>query len=76
MRLVAGALTEPDNFGDIIILKFPTFTKSTENVGISRVLGAYHTQADSIEGLKLGHKVTHEDWKFYQKHVNGDTEIL
>ena len=67
--LVAGALTEPDNLGDTITLKFPTFTETAELAGISRVLGGYHIQADNVAGLKLGRDVAHEAWKFYKKHV-------
>ncbi len=50
-------------------LRFPTFTETAEMVGISRVLGGYHIQADNVTGLKLGRDVTHEVWGFYKKHV-------
>ena len=71
-QLVAGALTEADNLGDTITLKFPTFTKTAEMAGISRVWGGYHIQADNVAGLKLGRDVAHEVWEFYQKHVGED----
>lgn len=67
--MVAGALTEPDNLGDTITLKFPTFTETAEMAGISRVLGGYHIQADNIAGLKLGRDVAREAWKFYKFHT-------
>jgi len=67
--LVAGALTEPDNLGDTIVLKFPTFTETAEMAGISRVLGGYHIQADNVAGLELGRNVAKEVWKFYQHHI-------
>jgi len=67
--LVAGALTEPDNLGDTIILNFPSFTKTAELAGISRVLGGYHIQADNVAGLKLGRDVAKEVWKFYEDHI-------
>ncbi|WP_339787591.1 vanadium-dependent haloperoxidase [uncultured Imperialibacter sp.] len=67
--LVAGAMTEPDNLGDTITLRFPTFTQTAEMAGISRVLGGYHIQSDNIEGLKLGREVAKEAWKFYKMHV-------
>jgi hypothetical protein len=67
--MVAGSLTEPDNLGDTITLKFPTFTKAAEMAGISRVLGGYHIQADNIAGLELGRNVAKETWKFYKKHI-------
>ena len=68
-QLVAGALTEPDNLGDTITLKFPTFTETAEMAGISRVLGGYHIQADNVAGLELGRNVAKEVWKFYKKHI-------
>lgn len=71
VKLVAGAMTEPDNLGDTVTLEFPTFTETAEMAGISRVLGGYHIQADNIEGLELGRRVAREVWKFYNKHVEG-----
>jgi len=67
--LIAGALTEPDNLGDTIILKFPTFTETAEMAGISRVLGGYHIQADNVAGLELGRNVAGEVWRFYKEHI-------
>ena len=67
--LVAGAMTEPNNLGDTITLKFPTFTETSEMAGMSRVLGGYHIQADNVAGLELGRNVAKEVWGFYQKHV-------
>ncbi|MER3375968.1 MAG: vanadium-dependent haloperoxidase [Allomuricauda sp.] len=75
VELVAGYLTEPDNLGDTVTLKFPTFTKTAEMAGISRVLGGYHIQADNIAGLELGRDVAHEAWKFYKKHVGEEEEM-
>lgn len=69
VKLVPGALTEPENVGDTVTLKFPTFTETAEKAGISRVLGGYHIQADNIEGLKLGRKVAGAAWEMYKKHV-------
>ena len=69
VKLVAGALTEPDNLGDTVILKFPTFTETADMAGESRVLGGYHIQADNVAGLELGRSVAREAWKFYKKHV-------
>jgi len=68
-EIVAGELTEPEHLGDTITLKFPTFTKTAEMAGKSRVLGGYHIQADNVAGLKLGREVAREAWGFYQKHV-------
>lgn len=69
IELVAGALTEPDNLGDTVTLRFPTFTETAEMAGISRVLGGYHIQSDNIAGLELGRNVAKEVWRFYQKHI-------
>ncbi|WP_242202046.1 vanadium-dependent haloperoxidase [Aestuariivivens insulae] len=69
VELVAGAMTEPDNLGDTVTLKFPTFSKTAEMAGISRVLGGYHIQADNIAGLELGRDVAREAWQFYQYHL-------
>lgn len=74
VTLVAGALTEPDNLGDTIVLKFPTFTETAEMAGISRVLGGYHIQADNVAGLELGRNVAKEAWKFYKRHI-GETAM-
>lgn len=69
VELTAGWLTEPDNLGETVILKFPTFTETAEMAGQSRVLGGYHIQADNVAGLQLGRDVAREVWKFYKKHV-------
>ena len=69
VTLVAGAMTEPDNLGDTVVLKFPTFTETAEMAGISRVYGGYHIQADNVAGLQLGRDVANNAWEFYKKHV-------
>jgi len=69
VTLVAGALTEPEHLGDTVTLQFPTFSKTAEMAGISRVYGGYHIQADNIAGLELGRNVAREAWKFYQRHL-------
>ncbi|MFC4221547.1 vanadium-dependent haloperoxidase [Flagellimonas marina] len=76
VELVAGAMTEPDNLGDTVTLKFPTFSKTAEMAGISRVLGGYHIQADNIAGLELGRDVAREAWKFYKKHIGEEEEQM
>lgn len=69
VELVAGALTEPDNMGDTVLLEFPTFTQTAEMAGISRVMGGYHIQADNIAGLELGRAVADKVWTFYLEHI-------
>ena len=76
VELVAGAMTEPDNLGVTVTLKFPTFSKTAEMAGISRVLGGYHIQADNIAGLELGRDVAREAWKFYKKHIGEEEEQM
>jgi hypothetical protein len=69
ITLVAGAMTEPDNLGKKVTLKFPTFTETANMAGISRVLGGYHIQADNIEGLILGRKVAKTVWDKYLGYI-------
>ncbi len=57
VKLVPGALTEPNNLGDTVTLEFKTFSGTADMAGISRVLGGYHIQADNVEGLALGRSV-------------------
>ena len=76
IELVAGALTEPDQLGDTVTLKFPTFTETAEMAGISRVLGGYHIQSDNIAGLQLGRDVARAAWIFYQNHLGEGTREL
>lgn len=65
VQRVAGAMTETNRLGDTVTLKFPTFTNTADQAGISRVLGGYHIQADNVEGLILGRKIGNEVWKKY-----------
>jgi len=69
VKLVPGVLTEPENIGDTVVLRFPTFTETANMAGMSRVLGGYHIQADNVEGLALGRKVAGVVWEKYLKHV-------
>lgn len=76
VELVPGALTEPDNLGDPVILEFPTFTETAEMAGMSRVMGGYHIQADNIEGLELGRKIARYNYKEYLKLLGvGDVPL-
>ncbi|SHJ35086.1 PAP2 superfamily protein [Arenibacter nanhaiticus] len=69
VQLVPGALTEPENVGDTVTIKFPSFTETANLAGISRVMGGYHIQADNVAGLQLGRDVAHQAWKFYLNHI-------
>ncbi len=75
-EVIPGALTEPNNLGAPVTLKFPTFTKAGEMAGISRVMGGYHIQADNIEGLKLGRRIAQYNYKKYLELINGSSKNL
>lgn len=75
VELIPGALTEPNNLGDPVIIKFPTFTETAEMAGISRVMGGYHIQADNVAGLKLGRDVAAQVWKMYLYHIGAEKSI-
>jgi len=72
-ELVAGAMTEPENLGKKVTLKFTTFTETANMAGISRVMGGYHIQSDNTEGLKLGRNVALAEWEFYNEHIGNKT---
>lgn len=74
VKLVPGALTEINDIGDTVTLRLPTFTKTAELAGISRVLGGYHIQSDNMEGLALGRKVGNEVWEWYNRELIGNKE--
>ncbi len=69
VKLVPGALTEPNHIGDTVTLKFPTFTETANMAGLSRVLGGYHIQADNVAGLQLGRDVAGAVWEKYRYHI-------
>jgi hypothetical protein len=66
-----GELTEPNNIGQPVVLKFPTFTATADMAGISRVMGGYHIPVENREGLKLGRSVGNAVFKKYLSYVNG-----
>lgn len=69
VKVVPGALTEPNRIGDTVVLHFPTFTETANMAGISRVLGGYHIQSDNIEGLRLGRHIAVAAWKKYRLYT-------
>ncbi|MBK5270125.1 MAG: vanadium-dependent haloperoxidase [Bacteroidia bacterium] len=71
VKRTPGELTEPNNLGDPVILKFPTFTETANMAGISRVMGGYHIPAENREGLRLGRNVGNAVFKKYLTYVNG-----
>jgi hypothetical protein len=76
VKLVPGALTEPNRLGDTIVLDMPTFTETAEKAGLSRVLGGYHIPIDNTEGLALGRKVGREVYKWYLEHVGENPQAV
>jgi len=72
VTLLPGAMTEPGLTQDSIILKFPTFSKTAEMAGKSRVLGGYHIQCENLEGLAMGKKVGQKAWEKYLYHIGGE----
>lgn len=69
VKRVPGIMTEVNRLGDTVTLKFPTFSNTADQAGISRVLGGYHIQADNVEGLTLGKKIAKEIWQRYNKRL-------
>ena len=69
VKRVPGDMTETNRLGDTVILKFPTFSNTADQAGISRVLGGYHIQTDNVEGLKLGRTIAKEIWERYNKRL-------
>jgi len=66
-----GELTEPNNIGQPVELRFSTFTETADLAGISRVMGGYHIPAENREGLKLGRSIGNAVYKKYLSYVNG-----
>jgi hypothetical protein len=52
-------------------LPMPTFSKTAEMAGMSRVMGGYHVQADNVEGLALGRKVAEFEWPRIKAYFDG-----
>ncbi len=75
VKRIPGELTEPENKGEEVTLKFTTFTETANMAGISRVLGGYHIQCENIEGLKLGRNVAGVVWKKYVGYIHGDNKL-
>jgi PAP2 superfamily len=73
----AGELTEPDwQCPECEVeLPLPTFSATAEMAGISRVMGGYHIQADNIEGLRLGRRVTEFSWPRIQAYFEGRATV-
>jgi hypothetical protein len=75
IKRTAGELTDPDNKGTEVTLKFTTFTETANLAGISRVLGGYHIQCENLEGLKMGRSVAAVVWKKYLGYIHGGNQL-
>jgi len=71
VKRTPGELTEPDNLGQPIFLKFETFSQTADMAGISRVMGGYHIPIENVEGLKLGRSVGNIVFNKCQSYING-----
>ena len=75
VKRIPGELTEPENAGPEVTLKFATFSETANMAGISRVLGGYHIQCENLEGLKLGRSVAAVIWKKYLGYIHGGKQL-
>jgi hypothetical protein len=66
VKLIPGAMTEPERAGEEVVLGFPSFTETANMAGMSRVLGGYHIQSENTEGLRLGRQVAAKVWEKYR----------
>ena len=72
--LKAGSLTEPGYESDVT-LDFPTFSYTADQAGISRLYGGYHIQADNIEGLNMGRRVSAHVWPAIKSYFDGTAVV-
>jgi len=75
VKRIPGELTEPDNLGTPVYLKFPTFTQTADMAGVSRVMGGYHIPTENTEGLKLGRNVGRVVFRKCQSYINGSINL-
>ena len=71
VKRTPGELTEPDNLGEPLSLKFETFSQTADLAGISRVMGGYHIPIENVEGLKLGRSVGNVVFNKCKSYING-----
>ncbi len=58
-----------------VSLELPTFSKTAELAGISRVMGGYHIQADNLAGLQLGRQVADFLWPRTRAYFDGTAQV-
>lgn len=71
VKIIPGAMTEPDRAGPQVTLDFPTFSYTAEAAGRSRVLGGYHIETENQVGLKLGRNVAEVVFDRYIRLIQG-----
>jgi hypothetical protein len=71
VKVIPGALTEPESSGPQVELVFPTFTATAEEAGRSRVLGGYHIETENQVGLELGRSVAAVAFGKYTRLIEG-----
>lgn len=54
-----------------VSIDMPTFSKTAEIAGMSRIMGGYHIQADNQAGLALGRKLAVHEWRVVQTYFDG-----
>jgi hypothetical protein len=54
-----------------VVIDLPTFSRTAELAGLSRVLGGYHIQADNAAGLALGRAVADATIATYRAYFAG-----
>jgi len=54
-----------------VVLMLPTFSKTADMAGLSRVLGGYHIQSDNLGGLNLGRSLAIYTWPKYKSYFDG-----
>lgn len=72
LQMVNGLIPKVKEGEEVITLPLPTFTATADLAGISRVMGGYHIQADNIDALALGRKLTDHCWPKYQSYFGGN----
>ena len=74
-QMVDGKAANGITGDGVIVLQLPTFTKTAEMAGISRVMGGYHIQADNVAGLDLGRKVALHIFPKLKSYFDGTATV-
>lgn len=66
-----GKPDPPKDLNCKITVKLPTFSKTADMAGFSRILGGFHIQADNLEGLKMGRAIADYNWEVIKSYIDG-----